>query len=508
MANRVSVWILGDQLVERHPALAEAEKGYHRDNIRVVMVESARRTRRLPYHRKKLVLLFSAMRHYARELEGRGFQVDYVRSASTLAGLIEHLESWQPAAFYCMAASEYAGRRFQEQVLPDHLTQPITILPNTQFLIGQYDPYPEPVANKRYTMEHFYRAMRKHFKVLVDEAGNPTGGSWNFDKDNRKPLPKDITVPKPPTFGPDAITAEVMEEVAAMPAGTGTVDGFDLAVERESARASFDDFLTHRLENFGPYEDAMSQDHAILFHSAISPYLNLGLLEPMNLIRRVAEVYEDGGAPINSVEGFIRQVMGWREYIYWQYWRVGPGFGELNFWQAERRLPEFFWTAETDLHCLQQVLQRVSQTGYSHHIERLMVLSNFCLLAGIQPQEVNAWFLASFIDAYEWVMAPNVLGMGLHADGGLTGTKPYIASANYINKMSNYCDSCRYQPKVRTGPQACPFNFLYWNFLIANEEILRANPRMGPNVLGLRYLDGSERQRVQSQAGEFLNSMA
>ena len=297
---------------------------------------------------------------------------------------------------------------------------------------------------------------------------------------------------------------EVIDEVEAAGHGIGSLDGFDLAVTRAQALAAFDDFLQQRLPNFGAYEDAMSQQHQTLFHSILSPYLNLGLLEPMELIQAAEMAYTAGDAPINSVEGFVRQILGWREYIYWQYWRQMPEIVKKNSWDAKRPLPTFFWDANTDMNCLHQVIERAIGTGYNHHIERLMVLCNFCLLAGIEPMAVNDWFLAHYIDAYEWVMLPNVLGMGLNADGGVTATKPYIASANYINKMGDYCGGCRFNRKQRYGEDACPFNFLYWNFLLQHEETLRANPRLGPNVLGLRYLDDAERTAVRQQAKQFL----
>ncbi len=356
-------------------------------------------------------------------------------------------------------------------------------------------------------MEHFYRAMRRQFGLLMEANGKPTGGQWNFDKENRKPLPKDLSLPVIPRFPPDQITLDVMEEIKATGVGFGELTGFDLAVTHEQAQEAFEDFLSHRLARFGPYEDAMSRDHATLFHSVLSPYLNLGLLEPLELAKAAEAAYQSSKAPINSVEGFIRQIIGWREYIYWQYWRLMPSLMDENYWEANQALPVWFWTGQTEMNCLQQILSRVVEQGYAHHIERLMVLSNFSLLAGLDPQAVNDWFTSGFIDAYEWVMAPNVLGMGLNADGGLIATKPYIASANYINKMSDYCQPCKYDRKKRTGPTACPFNTLYWNFLIQHEATLRANPRLGRNVLGLRYLDEGERQTVVKQADEFLTTL-
>jgi deoxyribodipyrimidine photolyase-related protein len=266
--------------------------------------------------------------------------------------------------------------------------------------------------------------------------------------------------------------------------------------------------LAHRLAEFGPYEDAMSRRHAALYHSVLSPYMNIGLLDPLHMAQAAADAYAAGRAPLASVEGFIRQVIGWREYIYWQYWQQMPGLLAANSWGHTRPLPQLLWDGQTDMACLRTVVQRVIDSGYSHHIERLMVICNFCMLAGIDPAAVHRWFLSFYVDAYEWVVAPNVIGMGLNADGGKTATKPYIASANYIHKMSDYCAGCRYDPKQRTGADACPFNYLYWNFLITHEATLRANPRFGPAVLGLKHLDARERAAVQAQAAAFLEQMA
>ena len=505
--HRVSVWVLGDQLLNKHPAIEAAETNHGRGSVRIVMVESRRRVRRLAYHRKKLVLIYSAMRHYAHRLQTEGYVVDYQQTETFLEGLKAHEVAHGSAHLYTMAASTYGGRRFQEARLADALDLPVTVLANTQFLSEKYSPFPDPIPGKRYVMEHFYRAMRRHFRLLIDEAGEPVGGQWNYDKLNRKRLPKGLTLPEIPRFPPDEITLKVMKEIEDSGEGFGKLTGFDLAVTREQAQAAFEDFLARRLANFGPYEDAMSRDHTTLFHSVLSPYLNLGLLDPLTLARAAEDRYHAKTSPVNSVEGFIRQIIGWREFIYWQYWRTMPDILMANFWGANRPIPDWFWHGKTEMNCLRHVLSRVLEQGYAHHIERLMVLANFCLLAGLDPIAVNDWFTLGFIDAYEWVMVPNVLGIGLNADGGIIATKPYIASANYINKMSDYCQSCGYNQKKRTGPQACPFNTLYWNFLIKKEELLRANPRLGRNVLGLRYLDDAERQAVIEQGEQFLENL-
>lgn len=477
-----------------------------RSQIRVVLVESAQRLVKRPYQRKKLVLLLSAMRHYAEELRTAGYTVDYRQAPTMVAGLRDHVAAWQPMRLLTMAAADYTGRQLQQERLAARLGLPVTVLPNTQLLTGRYNPY--PAAGRKVIQEHFYREMRRHFGILVEPDGTPVGGQWNFDHANRQPLPKrGVTVPAPRRFPPDAITQAVMAEVAQVTPAISTVHGFDLAVMRQQAASAVDDFIEQRLANFGPYEDAMSSQQPVLFHSLLSPYLNIGLLEPLALARRVEAAYHAGVAPLNSAEGFTRQIIGWREYLYWCYWRQMPGLLGANGWHHTRPLPAFFWDAQTDLACLRQVIGRVIDQGYSHHIERLMVLCNFCVLAGIDPRQVNEWFLSFYIDAYEWVVTPNVIGMGLNADGGQIATKPYIASANYIQKMSDYCTGCRYQPKQRTGETACPFNYLYWNFLLQNEAVLRANPRFGPAVLGLRTLSDEARQAVRQQAAEFLGQL-
>lgn len=501
-----TVWILGDQLLEQHPALEAAVAAHGRDGVCVLMIESHGRAQRLPYQRKRLVLLFSAMRHYAAQLRAAGFDVDYRMVGRFGDALHAHLAERTPVALWTMAASSWNGRGFQARLAPT-LDLPVHLLPNTQFLIGHYNPIPQPEPDRAYVMEHFYRAMRRHFDVLMD-GDEPVAGQWNFDRDNRRPLPPAVDPPPDLAYEPDALTRQVIADVAALKAGVGSVDGFGYAVTRAQALALFEAFLAQRLADFGPYEDAMTARSHSLFHSVLSPYLNLGLLEPLELVRGVEDAYRHGRVPINSAEGFIRQVLGWREFMAWQYWRQMPQLLHKNAWDATRRLPDWFWTGDTPMACLRHAITRALSTGYNHHIERLMLLSNFLMLVGVDPAVANDWFTALYIDAADWVMPPNVMGMGLNADGGLTATKPYIASANYINKMGDHCSGCRYSPRQRTGDDACPFNFLYWNFLLEHEARLRANPRLGRNVLGLRHLDGAERTAVRAQAAAFLENLA
>lgn len=503
----ITVWILGDQLLRAHPAIAAVEARVGRQGMRIVLVESDARIAQMPYQRKKIVLILSAMRHYAAALREQGYLVDEVRAPSFVEGLQRHVAQRRSQRLVTMAAAEYETRRLQQDHLSQALGIPVEVLPNTQFLTGRHNPFPDVKPSQRVIMERFYRAMRRHFSVLLEPDGSPTGGEWNFDRLNRRPLPRSVTPPPPLRFEPDAITRQAMTEVEARGGGVGTAAGFALAVTHAQAEAALADFITHRLAAFGPYEDAMSAAHDVLFHSMLSPYINIGLLEPLQMVRAAEDAYRAGAAPIQSVEGFVRQIIGWREYIYWQYWRLMPDLRHANAWNAARPLPRFFWNGDTDMRCLRHVIERARATGYTHHIERLMVVCNFCLLAGIRPSEVNDWFLTHYIDAYDWVMQPNVIGMGLNADGGLTATKPYIASAAYIKKMSDYCDGCRYNPKQRVGPDACPFNTLYWNFLIQHEATLRANPRLGPAVLGLARLGESERAMITRQAVVLLEGL-
>jgi deoxyribodipyrimidine photolyase-related protein len=504
--SSVSVWLSGDQLLKDHPAIEQAIEAVGKDHVCVVIIESHQRMVRQAYQRKKLVLLLSAMRHYARYLERKGIDVDY-RTVETFSdGLHAHVEKHSPERLLTMEFASFQGRKFQGQ-LHQHLDIPVEVIPNIQFLVGRHNPIPAPEPEKRYVLEHFYRDMRRHFDVLLD-GDEPIGGEWNYDESNRKRLPKDVHPPDPICFEPDDITLEVMSQIAELPGGLGSVEGFEYAVDHASAESAFEDFIANRLDLFGPYEDALTRRSHIVFHSVISPYLNIGLLEPLPLVRRVEELYRSGEIRIESAEGFIRQIIGWREFMYWQYWRQMPEMIDQNAWKAQNDIPEFFWDADTELACLAYALKRALLTGYNHHIERLMLLSNFLMLTSVNPRAANDWFLSIYIDAYDWVMPPNVIGMGLNADGGLTATKPYIASANYINKMGDFCSGCVFDNKKRHGEGACPFNFLYWNFILKNEERLRSNPRTSRNVLGLRYLDDEDRELVQREAERLIKSLS
>ncbi len=494
-----SVWILGDQLLVQHPALSS--------NRTVIMVESLERLRHRRYHARKLVLILAAMRHYADALRERGYTVELRQAASFYAGVREHLVATGNTHVITMAAAEYDTRQMQHRLadmLSADLGYPITVevLPNTQFLVAMFPPKRSPKL-----MEPFYRHMRQQTGLLMTSAGEPEGGKWNYDADNRKPF-DGRSVPPLPTFAPDAVTRTAMQDVAQhCPHVVGDPLDFDLPVTHAQAQAALADFITQRLPNFGQFEDAMAHAEPILYHSVLAMLVNIGLLEPLPMATAATRAYYAGTAPLNSVEGFVRQVIGWREYIYYRYWELMPDLRKVNAWGHTRALPEFFWTGATHMRCMQHTLRRILATGYTHHIERLMLLCNFALLAELEPQQVNDWFMACFVDAYEWVMLPNVLGMGLNADGGKTATKPYLASANYINKMSDFCKGCGYNHKARIGDAACPFNTLYWHFLLKHELRLRANPRFGPAVLGVSRIAPAERAAIVAQAQALLTNL-
>ncbi len=515
-----TAWILGDQLSHRWPEWL-AQAGLGPANTRLLFIESAAKIRSRPWHKHKLILVLSAMRHFAQAMRDLGWQVDYRKAATFEAGLRAHVAAHAPARIVVMQPNTWQGRAFVEQ-LSQAEGNPVAqfLLLDSRFFLAK----PEDLgASRSPLMETFYRKMRRRTGYLMD-GDQPVGSKWNFDDENRRPPPKEwrmkqaasriadrpsaLSIPPLPVFAPDAMTREVIAEVAQVETAWGALDGFALPVTREDALKFCADFIAHRLPNFGPYEDAMVSGQPVLFHSMLSPLLNIGLLERDELCAMAEQAYREGRAPLNSVEGFIRQLIGWREFVYACYWREMPRLREMNALNATRPLPKFYWDAQTEMACLRECVQGVWERGYTHHIQRLMVLCNFALLAGVSPQEVNEWFFATYVDAYDWVVTPNVVGMGAYGDGGIVGTKPYAASANYIHKMSTYCEGCRYDPRQRLGERACPFNALYWDFVARNADALGANPRTSMPVMALRKMKADEVNALCAQAKWFLDSLA
>ncbi|RZV43945.1 MAG: cryptochrome/photolyase family protein [Acidimicrobiia bacterium] len=484
-----TVWVLGDQLNRRISSLA----GRTPDDTRILFVESTAKIRSKPYHRQRLHLVITAMRRFALELEAAGFEVDY-RSADSLAsGLAEHRSEYRPPTVSVM---EPMSHRMLE--LLNRLD--VEVVRSNQFLFHYEDFATWAHGRKRLVMEEFYRMQRRRLGYLMD-GDEPAGGAWNFDQDNRQPPPRDgRNWPSPVHTRLDELDRTVLSElpdsaVGADPDGTW-------ATTRRAALARLRHVIEEVLPIFGPHEDAMLSGQWSMGHSLLSPYLNLGLLYPDEVCDAAEEAYRTGRIPIASAEGFIRQIIGWREYVWGTYWLWMPGYASMNELGADRRLPSLFESGETEMRCVDQTLQAVHEHGYAHHIQRLMVLGNLALLAGVSPQQMVEWMWASFVDGAEWVMLPNVIGMSLYADGGMMATKPYAAGGNYINKMSDYCSGCRFDPKQRVGTEACPFTSLYWDFLARHRDTLAGNHRMA------RQLSAADRLRdlaaVRSRATEVL----
>jgi deoxyribodipyrimidine photolyase-related protein len=381
---------------------------------------------------------------------------------------------------------------------------PVEIREDDRFLCSRAEFADWAQGRKSMRMEHFYRHMRRKTGWLM--AGDkPQGGRWNYDAENRKAVPSDIAVPPRCRFVPNATTREVMALVGqSFVDHFGDLASFGWAVTREEALQALQHFVNACLPQFGDYQDGMKAGEDFLFHSVLSPYINIGLLEPREVCQAALVAYEAGTAPLNAVEGFVRQVLGWREYVRGVYWLHMPAYADTNFLDVERPLPEFYWTGDTDMRCLRETIEATRRNAYAHHIQRLMITGNFALLAGVAPAQVEAWYLIVYADAFEWVELPNTHGMALHADGGLLGSKPYAASGAYINRMSDYCAGCTYNPKVKLGPQACPFNFLYWYFMIVNQARLRPNPRMALPYRTLDRMEAERQRQITAEAEAFL----
>ena len=497
-------FILGDQLTPTLSALQGARPG----DI-ILMAEVADETTYVPHHRKKIVFILAAMRAFAEELRALGFEVDYVRledpanTGSFTSELQRAIARHRPTQVAATLAGEHRVVAMQRS-WSDITGLPVKLLEDDRFICSHADFERWASGRKQLRLEYFYREMRRRTGLLMD-GDKPEGGRWNFDAENRKPAARDFFMRRPIAFSPSPETQAIIEMIAArFPKGFGSLDDFGFPATRIEAEQARDDFLARALPWFGDFQDAMLTDEPFLYHSVLSPCLNIGLLDPLDLCRRAELEYRAGRAPLNAVEGFIRQIIGWREYVRGIYWREGPDYLTRNALQAERNLPPFYWTGETDMRCMRETIGQTITYAYAHHIQRLMITGNFALLAGLEPQQVHAWYLAVYADAYEWVEAPNTIGMSLFADGGLLGSKPYAAGGAYINRMSDYCGGCRYKVSERTGPEACPFNYLYWDFVSRNEALLARNPRTSQVVRAWRKLEPDRQMAVRKSAARFL----
>lgn len=500
--------VLGDQLSPGISSLQDC-----RDGDVVLMAEVAEEATYVRHHRKKLVFLFSAMRHFAQELANRGLTVRYIRieddgNRGSLAGEVARaIEDCGP--FERLVVTHCGEFRLHDemQAWQDRFELPVEIREDDRFIcpVDRFAEWAE--GRKRLTMEHFYREMRRETGLLMD-GDDPAGGNWNFDQDNRKKLPAGIELPERTVHPADDVTQAVIALVEERFGDHfGEIEPLRYAVTREKAEDDLREFLKLCLPRFGDYQDAMADGEAFLFHSVISMYMNCGLLDPRAVCEAAETEYREGRAPINAVEGFIRQILGWREFVRGLYWLKMPGYAGSNFLDANRNLPDFYWSGETKMACVRDAVETTRKHAYAHHIQRLMITGNFALLAGIEPKQVEEWYLLVYADAYEWVELPNTHGMALFADGGVMATKPYAASGAYINRMSDHCSGCSYSVSKKNGEKACPFNYLYWNFLVENEGRLKGNPRLNMPYRNLEKMDDEKIAAVKSDSARFFREI-
>jgi deoxyribodipyrimidine photolyase-related protein len=500
--------VLGDQLTPSLSALRGGDKA--RDTV--LMLEVAEETRYAAHHKKKIAFILAAMRAFATELRANGWRVDYVtlddpaNTGAFSSELARAVARHAPDRIITTEASEHRVLAMQQE-WRELLLPHVSLLEDDRFLCSKAAFAAWADGRKQLRMEYFYREMRRRTGLLMD-GDAPMGGQWNFDHDNRKPAAADLFMPQPLRFDPDAETRAVLALVGARFADHfGDLEPFWFPVTRGDAARAAAHFMTVALPRFGDFQDAMLRGEKFLFHSVLSPLLNVGLLDPLDLCRQAEAEFRAGRAPLNAVEGFIRQIIGWREFVRGLYWREGPGYVQRNALGADRPLPSFYWTGETDMACLKACIDQTRAEAYAHHIQRLMVTGNFALLAGINPHAVHEWYLAVYADAFEWVEAPNTIGMSQFADGGLLASKPYAASGAYIDRMSDYCAGCRYRVKEKSGPAACPFNYLYWDFIARHAERLKSNPRMAQIVRTWGAMAPEKQAGLRADAARFLSAL-
>jgi deoxyribodipyrimidine photolyase-related protein len=471
--------VLADQLSESISSLERVK----RDDV-VMFCEVMEEATYVPHHPKKIAFLFSAMRHFSDNLSTKGTIIRYIKlddfgNTGNFTGEIQRaIEEIKPEELVVTEASEYRVVKMMRS-WQSLLKIPVKILPDKRFLATHTEFSSWAEGKKQLRMEFFYRDMRKKYRILVDSDGKPTGGEWNYDKENRKSLKKNMKSPSRISHKKSNITQEVLDFVKIkFSKNFGALEPFYYAVTRSQALIELDHFIQYILPSFGDYQDAMVAGEPYLYHSLISSYLNAGLLQPLEICQKAESAYHSGNVPLNSAEGFIRQILGWREYMRGIYWYFMPEYSQHNALNATRPLPDFYWGSPTDMFCFAETIRHTHEHAYSHHIQRLMITGNFALLAGLDVKAVQEWYLAVYSDAYEWVEMPNTLGMALFGDGGIVASKPYAASGKYIDRMSNYCEQCKYNPNEMTGEKACPFNALYWDFLVRHQDIFRTNQRM------------------------------
>ncbi|KZX93948.1 deoxyribodipyrimidine photolyase [Sulfitobacter sp. HI0040] len=500
MVSRL-VLILGDQLTPGLSALREARK----DGDIIVMAEVMEEAEYVRHHPMKIALIFSAMRKFAAELEAEGWDIRYTllddtgNAGSIVGELLRRAEETGAGEVLMTEAGEW---RLIEKL--KYAPIKVRTLPDDRFLASHAEFEEWAKGRKALRMEYFYRDMRRRTGLMM-EGDDPAGGQWNFDHDNRKPAGGELKFVPPPAFEPDETVRDVLELVAARFGDNfGDLEPFTLATTRAEALEALDHFVTHALPRFGDYQDAMLTDEPFLYHALLSPYMNLGLLGPLEVCKAAEKAWQAGDVPINAAEGFIRQIIGWREYVRGIYFLEGPDYTTRNALQHTRDLPDFYWGAGTRMNCVSQAVTQTRKHAYAHHIQRLMVTGNFALLAGVDPAQVHEWYLEVYADAYEWVEAPNTIGMSQFADGGVIASKPYVSSGAYINRMSDYCKTCDYKVSRKTGEGACPFNLLYWHFLDRHRDRFEGNSRMGNMYPTWDRMDADRKETVLKDATAWL----
>lgn len=500
------VLVLGDQLDEASAAFVDFDPRLDR----VLMIEARGEATHVWSHKARIGLFLGAMRHFAALLRARGYDVDYVAlsenpHASLLDTLDRRLVALGPRKLVVVEPGEWRLERGIESVA-ERRQVPLALREDSHFLLSRREFDDWASGRKTLLLETFYRFMRKRTGYLM-AGGVPAGGAWNYDRENRAAFAKagPRAVPPQPRFAPDAVTREALEAVQCVfPDHPGSLEHFAWPVTRAQALDALAAFVAERLPHFGRHQDAMWSGEPFLYHSLLSSALNLKLLDPREVIEAAIGAYRSRRAPLAAVEGFVRQILGWREFVRGAYWRDMPAMREANHFGHARALPKWYWTGETRMNCMREAIGQTLAHGYAHHIQRLMITGMFGLIAGLDPKQVADWYLAIYVDAVEWVELPNVAGMALYADGGRFTTKPYAASGAYVSRMSNYCVRCRYDPSRRSGAGACPVTTLYWYFLDCNERELAAQPRTALMVRNLARLSAAERGAIRRHARSLL----
>lgn len=501
------ILVLGDQLDFNSVAL----RNFDPSTDEVMMIESRHESTYVWSHKAKIALFLSAMRHFAQTLASQNIPVTYIKDSDAnivdvlkqhiLDNQVTHLECVEPGEYRLKISLEHLARDLDIELIMHH---------DDHFYCSVTEFKAWVADKKELRLEYFYRYMRKKHQVLMDEDSQPLGGQWNFDDQNRKPYSKNGPglIQDPVVFEPDAMTREVFEFVEkSYPQHPGSLAHFAWPVTREQALVALDFFVTHRLAQFGTYQDAMWKETPFGWHSMLSASLNLKLINPREVIERALAAYQTDALDLSTVEGFIRQIIGWREFVRGIYYLDMPQMAEANFYQHQRSLPSWYWTGDSKMNCMKDAIGQTLKYGYAHHIQRLMVTGNFALLAEVLPQQVSDWYLAVYVDAIEWVELPNVVGMALFANGGRFTSKPYVASGAYVKRMSNYCNGCQYKPEVRYGDQACPMTTLYWNFLMKHQAAFNQNPRTRLMTANLSKISIEDQTQIQIHANKILSNL-